>query len=246
MGKFNLSEYEPVEVRIKAFYADHETGRITTELVSDVDKIETVAVFKAYVFDAEILLATGYAMELHDDGYINKSSHVENCETSAIGRALANIGLSGNKRASREEMEKVQRVESTDTERIREGRNTIHQLIEDNQALLLPEFITAWQDNAESAKTLADVKSVYRQVKAEVDRLMKAEAKVATEDEFTEKAAEIFNGEVVKPKIPESLAKALKEKDAGEGFKDDSAEIDKAVKTKGKPKAEEQELFDER
>ena len=69
---FNLEDYEPVDVRIKAFYSDHPDGRIRTELVSDVEKIETVAVFKAYVFDGEDMLATGYALELHDDGYIKE------------------------------------------------------------------------------------------------------------------------------------------------------------------------------
>jgi len=53
--------------------------------------------------------STGYAFEV-DGGYgANKTSALENCETSAIGRALANMGLHGNKRASREEMSKVER-----------------------------------------------------------------------------------------------------------------------------------------
>jgi hypothetical protein len=47
----------------------------------------------------------------------NQSSALENCETSAIGRALANAGYSGNKRTSREEMEKVQRFEETQKQR---------------------------------------------------------------------------------------------------------------------------------
>jgi len=53
--------------------------------------------------------ATGFAFEVDGQGMANKTSALENCETSAIGRALANAGFSGNKRTSREEMEKVAR-----------------------------------------------------------------------------------------------------------------------------------------
>jgi hypothetical protein len=108
--KFNLEEYETVEERIGRLYQNHPDARIVTELVSPADRVET-AVFKAYVYldGNDTPKATGYAMEKAGEGYVNKTSHVENCETSAIGRALANMGLHGNKRPSREEMEKAQR-----------------------------------------------------------------------------------------------------------------------------------------
>ena len=234
--KFNLDEYEPVESRIFKFYERHTGGRITTELVSGVVDIPTIAVFKAYAYDGDILLATGYAMERQDDGYVNKNKHVENCETSAIGRALANMGLSGSKRPSREEMDAVQRAESNDTERIQKGKNEINQLLDDNRALLLPEYIRAVTDNAESVKTLEDVKEVYRELKKTIQTETAKESKVRTADNFTETATRIFKGTVVsdtpRKKIPDSLAKAIKERDAGKGekpapekFVDDSAEI---------------------
>jgi hypothetical protein len=53
--------------------------------------------------------ATGLAFEVDGQGMANKTSALENAETSAIGRALANAGYSGNKRTSRQEMEKVAR-----------------------------------------------------------------------------------------------------------------------------------------
>jgi hypothetical protein len=76
--------------------------------MSDVSKIKEV-VFKAELFNGDILLSTGWAFEREGDGMVNQTSHLENCETSAIGRALANITIHGDKRPSREEMEKVQR-----------------------------------------------------------------------------------------------------------------------------------------
>jgi len=71
--------------------------------------VDSIAVFEAEVYlnGDESPKATGYAMEKAGQGYVNKTSHVENCETSAIGRALANMGLHGSKRPSREEMQKA-------------------------------------------------------------------------------------------------------------------------------------------
>lgn len=112
MAKFNLDDYETVEQRIKRFYEAHPNGRIITELV-ERDASQKMWIVKAFVFvtdEIEALpRATGYAFEIDGSGMANQTSALENCETSAIGRALANMNLSGNKRASREEMEKVAR-----------------------------------------------------------------------------------------------------------------------------------------
>ena len=106
MPKFNLDEYEPVEDRIRRFYSDHPDGRITADLLSDANDLGMVVV-KAYVYVGEELKSTGLAYEKNGEGYVNKTSHLENCETSAIGRALANFNYAGSRRPSREEMEKV-------------------------------------------------------------------------------------------------------------------------------------------
>lgn len=107
MAQFDLDSYEPVDERIKRFLKDHKDGRIITELICDE---EVRVVFKAHLFLDEIEVSTGYAKEVVGKGFVNQTSALENCETSAIGRALANYGYSGDKRSSREEMEKVQRV----------------------------------------------------------------------------------------------------------------------------------------
>ena len=114
MANFNLADYELVDSRIKKFWDEHPDGTILTENVStDYDRSAGRWLFKASIILGGIVRATGYAAEIDGQGNINRTSVVENAETSAIGRALANFGYSGNKRASREEMEKVQRHETS-------------------------------------------------------------------------------------------------------------------------------------
>lgn len=117
MGSFNLDDYEPVDQRIKKYIKNNPDARITTKLIHDDG---SRVVFQAFVFKSVEELAgntpqaTGHAEEVKGDGYVNKTSHLENCETSAIGRALANAGYSGDKRPSREEMSKVNRNTTPD------------------------------------------------------------------------------------------------------------------------------------
>jgi hypothetical protein len=105
---FNLADYEPVEVRLEKFIKDYPAFRISTEL----EVVEaTRYIVKAYLFkNAEdgVAWATGYAEETVTSRGVNQTSALENCETSAIGRALANAGYAPKgKRPSREEMNKV-------------------------------------------------------------------------------------------------------------------------------------------
>lgn len=122
MPRFDLSQYETVEDRLKRFVADTPDFRIKTEIVHMSDNAPHTWVVKASVFmtagdQAEGLAkATGYATETDGTGGANNGSALENAETSAIGRALSNLGMSGNKRASREEMSKVNRIADTDWE----------------------------------------------------------------------------------------------------------------------------------
>ena len=114
MAQFNLSDYETVEERIRRFYKDNPDGRIITENQTTLQdrQVSTWVVYAAVYLtnDRDALArATGLAYEIDGVGMANKTSALENAETSAIGRALANAGYSGNKRASREEMAKVAR-----------------------------------------------------------------------------------------------------------------------------------------
>ena len=105
---FNLEDYETVEERLTKFWKDQPDGRINTTLL---EANTTRFIVRAEIFRTEVdpqPWATGIAEETVQGRGVNATSALENCETSAIGRALANAGYATKgKRASREEMTKV-------------------------------------------------------------------------------------------------------------------------------------------
>ena len=120
---FNLDDYEPVASRLDRFLKAHPDARVITDLVH---YLADVAVFKCELWLEGEIIATGWAEEIRGQGNVNKTSHLENCETGAVGRALANAGLSGSdftKRPSREEMGKVQRMTESGNGTITEPSN---------------------------------------------------------------------------------------------------------------------------
>jgi hypothetical protein len=109
---FNLEDYETVEERLVKFWKEHPDGRIETTLVESTLQRFIV---KAAVYRTEVdasAWTTGFAEETVSTRGVNSTSALENCETSAIGRALANAGyVTKGKRPSREEMSKVKAAE---------------------------------------------------------------------------------------------------------------------------------------
>ncbi|MGA1049267.1 MAG: hypothetical protein ACO3UU_14775 [Minisyncoccia bacterium] len=83
-------EYVEVNERIKAFRDMYPKGSIMTDIVSNQDGI---CVIKAVIVVDNQIVATGHAYEKEGSTFINKTSYIENCETSAIGRALGCFGI---------------------------------------------------------------------------------------------------------------------------------------------------------
>ena len=105
---FNLDDYETVEERLIKFWKEHPDGQIHTQIV-EATASRFIVIASIYRTEADPRpWTTGLAEETVQGRGVNATSALENCETSAIGRALANAGYATKgKRASREEMSKV-------------------------------------------------------------------------------------------------------------------------------------------
>ncbi|MGI8655433.1 MAG: hypothetical protein ACR2LC_09465 [Pyrinomonadaceae bacterium] len=115
-SKDRFENYIPVAERIEQFYVKFSKGRITTTILEH-DRESGFILIRAEAFrdpDDASPAATGHAFESRAEGYVNKTSYIENCETGAVGRALAMLGFEVKRGiASREEMQKVDRMSST-------------------------------------------------------------------------------------------------------------------------------------
>ncbi len=108
---FNLNDYEMVKDRIPLFYEKYSDGRITCDIITENADWVTMKAFLWKDMESQVAnapLSTGIAREILG-GFIDK--YYENCETSAIGRALANLNMFDGNRPSREEMESAQSMQ---------------------------------------------------------------------------------------------------------------------------------------
>ena len=108
---FNLNEYQTCAERLELFWKDHPDGRVDTKLI---EASASRFIVQAFIYRTEVdqyPWASGLAEETVSGRGVNATSALENAETSALARALANAGYSPkgdpSKRASREEMSKV-------------------------------------------------------------------------------------------------------------------------------------------
>ena len=91
-------DYAMVPERITAFRKLYPEGFITTEIVAMEGPVVLMKAKVGYYREdgSEVVLATGMAREERGKGMVNTTSHIENCETSAVGRALGMMGLGIN------------------------------------------------------------------------------------------------------------------------------------------------------
>ena len=108
-----FEDYVPVAERLEKFYERFPEGRVITHIIEH--NMETgFVLMRAEVYrnaDDAQPAATGHAFEIRSEGYVQKTSYVEVCETSSVGRALALLGFEVKRGiASREEIEKPMRM----------------------------------------------------------------------------------------------------------------------------------------
>ncbi len=172
MPNFNLDNYETVEERLKVFWKENPKARINTEIVHMTDDGTCVTV-RAEIYKMEVdarPVTTGIAQETKGQGgFANKDAWVENCETSAIGRALANWIYQGSNKArpSREEMSKVGnqndrvKVEKKRVQRpTKEQKEAMNKVVDEmvaepkkkNNASALKQLMSATVSDAEKLK----------------------------------------------------------------------------------------------
>jgi hypothetical protein len=108
---FDLSTYEDVNTRIKRFRATHISGRITTEII-EINVKDGYVIIKACVYreyEDQTPAAIDYAFEQRSDRGVNRDFWIENCATSAIGRAIGLL-MPSDSRPTQQDMEKVVRL----------------------------------------------------------------------------------------------------------------------------------------
>jgi hypothetical protein len=164
-GKFDLENYETVELRLRRLYTEYPAARVLTDLVFHDERRFIVKAEVYLTIDDLSPVATGYAEEIVGASPVNRTSALENCETSAVGRAISNSVLClkapEGKRPSQQEMEKVQRYEKEPRKTVKAAREYTPEEIAKAKFVLEHEVpILAWVDEArrcwEANKDLLD------------------------------------------------------------------------------------------
>jgi hypothetical protein len=147
MAHFNLSEYQTVQERIDLFWSKYSSGRFNIELVS-MSPEQVVFKAEVYLHKDDLYPATvDFAEERLGSSPVNKTSFVENCATSALGRAISALGgefSPKGKRASASEMSKVERLSKAEN---------------------YPELSRNWQAALDNINDIEGLRSLYNEAK---------------------------------------------------------------------------------
>jgi hypothetical protein len=166
-------EYVEVSERIKEFRVLHPDGQILTEIISLENGVITM---KATVRVNDKTVATGHAQEKEGSTFINKTSFVENCETSAIGRALGcfGVGLAGSV-ASADEVQNAIANQKPKKDLFPKGEDTLYVTELQMKDLLLLDDAKRLQDGYNALKELGGTytKEQNARIKARKEELLK-------------------------------------------------------------------------
>jgi hypothetical protein len=167
---YDLERYAPVARRITLFYERYPAGRIITTLV---ERDARAVIFRARIYrtaEEASPAATGWALEREGDGDVNAVACLENTETSAIGRALANLGFTASaERPSREEMVRVARARQAPL-RVAASRP--------RAAAPAPELAAPLQSHADALGDALSLLALARQVGMRPARAARASARL--------------------------------------------------------------------
>lgn len=154
-------EYVEVNERLKAFRSLPEYKGYSLESdIYDYDKEKGIITIKAIIRDADgVIKATGYAQEKESSSFINKTSFVENCETSAWGRALGNLGIGiDTSVASAEEVENAINNQTEPTEQIDPDTDIIQGLIACTDLRNLKNYYLNYKDKVKNKEKFIKLK----------------------------------------------------------------------------------------
>lgn len=183
------SPYAMVKERLRAFKELSEHTAVATDIVSHQDG---QVIFKATLFINDKLLATGHALEDKNSSRLNDVSYLEVCETSALGRALANAGfLIDGSIASAEEVERAKQIQDEIDEDIGKYANELREAIGESDEKAVFEISKEIDKKTHSASIKKEIFEVHLDKnQQEFVKQAKKNVKARLDKEYAQKHAE--------------------------------------------------------